>query len=262
MQELTDQNQEPFSHETARKVQNKPEHTKARFQLIPEEYVQDLEYVDVAGRLYCIAKRVMDVFLSSIGILLLLIPFLVISAAIYIDDPGKVIFSQYRVGRYGRYFRLYKFRTMKEDTPKYLSTMEIQDPDRYITRIGHVLRRASLDELPQLINVWKGDMSLVGPRPLIPGEYEIHQMRMRFGVYNIRPGLTGLAQINGRDKVSPADKVRWDVKYLQKFGFLTDTYILIKTVPRLSGDENVVEGCAGIGKEKEDAVAENSYMVR
>lgn len=262
MQGLIDQNQESFSHEASWEVPNNMEYTKAMGRLIPEKYVQDLAYVDVSGHLYCIIKRVMDVFLSSMGILLLLIPFLVISAAIYIDDPGKVFFTQYRVGRYGNHFRVYKFRTMKEDTPKYLSTMEIEDPDRYITRIGRVLRRASLDELPQLINVWKGDMSLVGPRPLIPSEYEIHQMRMRFGVYNIHPGLTGLAQINGRDKVPPADKVRWDVKYLQNYGFLTDICILMKTVPRLFGDENVAEGCGGIGKEKEETVAENSCMVR
>ena len=184
----------------------------------------------------------MDLLLSTVGLLVLTVPFAVIAAIIYADDPGPVIFSQYRIGRRGRRFKLYKFRTMKLDTPKYLSTMEVEDPNKYITRVGHGLRKFSLDELPQLVNVLKGDMSLVGPRPLIADEYEIHAMRTRFGVYSVRPGVTGLAQIHGRDLVSPADKVRWDVKYLQEFGMWTDLKILIATVPKIFGGEGVVEG--------------------
>ena len=131
---------------------------------------------------------------------------------------------------------------MKRKTPKYLSTMEVADPDQFITRVGKFIRKTSLDELPQLINVLLGDMSLIGPRPLISDEHEIHDMRMRFGVYNVRPGITGLAQINGRDLVSPGEKVRWDVKYLENFGFRMDLKILLATVPKVFGRAGVVEG--------------------
>ena len=189
--------------------------------------------------------------------LVLFVPMALIALAIFLDDPGDVIFTQYRVGRNGKRFKLYKFRTMKKDTPKYLPTMEMADPDKYITRLGHFLRRSSLDELPQLINVLKGNMSLVGPRPLISDEYEIHQMRMRFGVYSVRPGLTGLAQINGRDTVSPAAQVRWDVKYMERFGFLTDIKILLATIPRIFGGTGIVEGYSINSSDKVDQLSKN-----
>ena len=123
-----------------------------------------------------------------------------------------------------------------------MSTSEVDDPNRYITRIGRILRRLSIDELPQLINVLKGDMSIVGPRPLISAEYQIHDLRMKYGVYKIRPGLTGLAQIHGRDMVAPADKVRWDVRYLEEFGFWTDVKIVLSTIPKVIGGNGVAEG--------------------
>lgn len=231
-----------YSFETSQEVREKMEKAGNLHRLIAEETVQDLKRVYIHKRVYCKCKRLMDLLLSAVGLLVLLIPFTVIAAIIYADDPGPVIFSQYRIGRQGRRFKLYKFRTMKLDTPKYLSTMEVDDPDKYITRVGHGLRKYSLDELPQLVNVLKGDMSLVGPRPLIADEYEIHAMRTRFGVYSVRPGVTGLAQIHGRDLVSPADKVRWDVKYLQDFGLWEDLKILVATVPKVFGMEGVVEG--------------------
>ena len=211
--------------------------------LIPEDVVRDLKYVYINKFFYCKFKRLVDLVLSVLGLVVLLIPFAIIALIIYCDDPGRVIFSQYRIGRRGKRFKLYKFRTMKMDTPKYLSTMDMKNPDRYITRVGRVLRKTSLDELPQLFNVLKGDMSLVGPRPLIADEYEIHMMRMRFGVYSVRPGVTGLAQIHGRDLVSPADKVRWDVKYLQGFGFWQDLNIILNTIPKVFCKDGVIEGC-------------------
>lgn len=259
MQSLMNKNQAECAFEVTQEVREKMEHAENLHALIPEECVQDLQYVDVSGRFYCLIKRGLDIILSLAGLLILLVPLLFIAAAIYIDDPGEIVFAQYRVGRFGKRFKLYKFRTMKTDTPKYLPTMELKDPAQYITRVGKFLRRLSLDELPQLINVLKGDMSLVGPRPLISDEYEIHQMRMRFGVYNIRPGVTGLAQINGRDMVSPADKVRWDVKYLQEFGPLADLRILLGTLPKLSGDDSVVEGYHG--NEETDKVSEEGSGV-
>lgn len=231
-----------YAFEASEEVKEKIQKADERKRLISEDTVQDLKRVYINKRFYCKFKRLMDITLSAIGILILLIPFAVIAAIVYCDDPGTVFFSQYRIGRKGKRFKLYKFRTMKMETPKYLSTMEMSDPDKYITRVGRVLRKLSLDELPQLVNVLKGDMSLVGPRPLIADEYEIHAMRMRFGVYSIRPGVTGLAQIRGRDLVTPADKVRWDVKYLQDFGLWEDIKILFATVPKVFGRVGIVEG--------------------
>lgn len=232
-------------------VIEKAETQAAEEQLITEEQVQDLHPVDVSGKVYCIIKRVLDIVLSFLGLTVLLLPLALTALVVYIDDPGKVIFSQKRVGRNGELFRLYKFRTMKMDTPKYMATMDVDDPDKYITRAGHVLRKLSLDEIPQLFNVLKGDMSLVGPRPLIPNEEEIHTMRQRFGVYTVRPGVTGLAQINGRDLVAPAEKVRWDVRYVENFGFWLDVKILFATVPKIFGAEGVVEGYHSRSNEKE-----------
>lgn len=240
------ENQE-YAFEASQEVRDKIEQADNLHRLITEETVQDLKRVYIHKRAYCKCKRLMDLLLSAVGLLVLAVPFGAIAAIVYADDPGPVFFSQYRIGRRGKRFKLYKFRTMKLDTPKYLSTMEVKDPNKYITRVGYVLRKFSLDELPQLVNVLKGDMSLVGPRPLIADEYEIHAMRTRFGVYSVRPGVTGLAQIHGRDLVSPADKVRWDVKYLQEFGLWADLKILIATVPKIFGGEGVVEGY----KEKE-----------
>lgn len=224
----------------------------AEASLITEEQVQDLQRVEVAGGVYCAVKRGLDFILAALGLLVLLIPFAITALVVYIDDPGKVFFVQKRVGRKGKLFNLYKFRTMKMDTPKYMATSDVDDPDKYITRAGRVLRKLSLDEIPQLFNVLKGDMSLVGPRPLIPNEEEIHTMRDRFGVYAVRPGVTGLAQINGRDLVSPAEKVRWDVRYVEKFGFRMDVKILFATVPKIFGGEGVVEGYGGEGWSEEN----------
>lgn len=209
---------------------------------ITEEEVADLKIVDASRRHYRIWKRGLDIILSFIGLSVLLLPILIIALIVYIDDPGKIIFSQKRIGKGYKTFRLYKFRTMRMDTPKYMPTGELADPSKYITRAGKILRKLSLDEIPQLFNVLKGDMSLVGPRPLIPGEKPIHDMRDRFGVYTVRPGVTGLAQVNGRDTVQPADKVRYDVKYVEKFGFFTDVKILFATVPKVFSGNGVVEG--------------------
>lgn len=211
-------------------------------QMITEEDVSDLKYVDVSGRPYCVFKRLLDILLSAVGILVLLVPMLLVALAVYIDDRGPVIFTQYRVGLNGKRFRLYKFRTMKMSTPQYTSTMDLHDPQQYITRMGRIMRKTSLDEIPQLLNVLKGDMSLIGPRPLISEEYEIHAMRSRFGVYSTRPGVTGLAQINGRDTVSPSEKVHWDVKYLENFGLMMDLRILFNTLPKMFGGDGIAEG--------------------
>lgn len=234
--------EEKYGFEISQEVKEKMEHAQDPHALIDESELADLQYVEIPGKGYRFVKRAADILLSALGLIILLIPMLIEAIAIYVDDPGKVLFRQYRVGRNGKRFRFYKFRTMREDTPKYLSTSEVDDPEMYITRLGKFLRKSSLDEIPQLFNVLKGDMSLVGPRPLISDEYEIHRMRAKFGVYNVRPGVTGLAQINGRDEVGPAEKVRWDVKYLENFGPMMDLKILLATVPKVFGCSGVVEG--------------------
>ena len=209
---------------------------------INEADLEDLSAVDVSGRAYRYAKRAMDIVGAFLAIAVLSVPLLLVSIAIYIDDPGPVFFRQYRVGLHGKRFRVYKFRSMKTNTPKYLSTTEFTDSNMYITRVGKFIRKFSIDELPQLINVLVGDMSLVGPRPLISDEYAVHKMRTRFGVYNIRPGITGWAQINGRDAVSAAEKVRYDVQYLKNYGLWEDIKILCLTIPKIMKASDVSEG--------------------
>ena len=218
---------------------------------VAENEVRDIKFVDIImNRQYLVFKRMIDIILSLVALLIIALPMLIVILIVYIDDPGNVIFTQYRVGMGGRRFKLYKLRTMWRDTPKYMSTSEVDDPNRYITRVGHILRRLSIDELPQLINVLKGDMSIVGPRPLISDEHEIHDLRMKFGVYKIRPGLTGLAQTHGRDMITPADKVRWDVRYLEEFGLWTDVKIVLSTVPKLIGGYGFAEGYKNFTNEK------------
>lgn len=178
---------------------------------------------------YAMVKRILDMALAALLLTVLALPMALIALAVALDTPGKVIFSQMRVGRDGRYFRLYKFRTM------------LPGEARQVTRTGRVLRKLSLDELPQLVNVLRGDMSLIGPRPLIPEETEMHRERARFGVYELRPGLTGLAQIHGRDFVTAEEKLRWDLEYLHNFGFCQDVKILWATVPKVLRGDGVKE---------------------
>lgn len=227
---------------SAREFFEKAQSGEQRHCLIPEETVRDLAYVEIPDPFYSKVKRILDIFLSLFALAVLLLPMGILAFVIYLDDPGAIFFSQSRIGLHGKGFQLYKFRTMRRQTPQYRATGELDDPSRYITRIGRFLRRSSLDELPQLFNVLKGDMSLVGPRPLIAQEYEMHAMRMRFGVYNVRPGLTGLAQINGRDRVDAAAKIHWDVRYLKEFGFRTDCKVLLATIPCVLKQDGFNEG--------------------
>lgn len=237
-----------YAFELTQEVFEKIQDANDLYILIPESNVSDLEFADVRRKFYCKMKRLFDIFISFVALLVLLIPMAIIALTIYLDDPGKIIFSQYRVGLHGKRFNIYKFRTMKQQTPKYLATAELNNPDEYITRLGSFLRKSSLDEIPQLINVLKGDMSLIGPRPLISDEYEMHIMRTRFGVYNIRPGITGLAQVNGRDLMEPEEKIHWDVRYLREFGLKTDLKVFLTTIPRVLKKEGVNEGGFKVGE--------------
>jgi len=195
--------------------------------------LQDLQYIDVSNRKYHVVKRFFDIIISALGLLVLFIPMLILMMCVYIDDPGKVIFAQDRIGKDGKLFKIYKIRTMLASAPGNLSAAEFRDADRFVTRMGSLLRKLSLDELPQLVNVLKGDMSIIGPRPLIAEESLIHELRLQFGVYQTRPGITGLAQINGRNNISVFGKVRWEVKYLKNYGFKEDFCILFSTIPKI-----------------------------
>ena len=188
-------------------------------------------------RRYCAVKRLLDVLFSIILLFFLILPMLLIAAGIAVGSRGGVIFRQVRVGRRGKRFICYKFRTMYVDAPHDCPTSCLRDAEHWITPIGRFLRRTSLDELPQLWNVLRGEMSLVGPRPLIPAELEIHEWRRRGGVDAVRPGMTGLAQINGRDRLTDPQKARFDVRYAHRIGFREDFSIVWRTFSRLlSGD--------------------------
>ncbi len=191
---------------------------------------------------YAAVKRAMDVLFSVIALILLCIPMLLISLLIRIDARDKAIFTQKRVGRDEKVFECYKFRTMKKEAPRYCAKKDLADADAFITRTGRFLRKTSLDELPQLWNVLKGDMSFIGPRPLIREEVSVHEMRRACGVYRVRPGISGYAQINGRDMISDERKVELDKYYLDHFSFALDVRILFGTVLKVLKKQDIHQG--------------------
>lgn len=174
-------------------------------------------------------KRLSDIVLSMIALVCLSPVLCVIAIAIHFDSPGPVIFRQRRVGAHGREFMMWKFRTMKTGTPD-IPTHLLTDPDRLITRVGRWLRRTSADELPQLINILGGRMSVVGPRPALYNQADLIAMRKAKGIDVLRPGLTGWAQINGRDDLTLVEKVAWEAEYLRRWSLLFDVYIVAKTI--------------------------------
>lgn len=186
-------------------------------------------------------KRAFDFTVSLIMLILLSPLFLIISIVIMLDSGRPVIFKQYRVGRDNKLFYVYKFRTMKTGT-RNTATEDLVESEECITASGKFLRATSLDELPQLINILNGSMSFVGPRPLIPEEKEIRQLRKEYNVYSVRPGMTGLAQINGRDTLSAEEKALFDKEYVEKQSLLFDIKILFKTVLVVLKREGISEG--------------------
>ena len=179
---------------------------------------------------YCkYIKRLLDILFSAILILFLLPIMFFIGLAIKLDSKGNVIFKQKRMGRDGKTFTCYKFRTMLVDAPHSTPAKEFFDVEKYVTRVGAFLRRSSLDELPQLFNVFLGKMSLVGPRPLICEEYDVHQMRSEAGIYLLRPGLTGLAQVRGRNLLCDSEKIENDRLYLDNVRMMLDFKIVLMT---------------------------------
>lgn len=186
-------------------------------------------------------KRLFDIVVSFFSLIILSPLFMFIIAVNYFTPNCKVFFSHERRGRSGKPFKIYKFQTMKNDTPN-CATGELENPEQYITKFGAFLRKTSMDELPQLWNILKGDMSFVGPRPLISSEIRAHRLRLEYGVYRFRPGLTGWAQINGRDDISLMKKMKLDKEYCDNWSLKLDLIILLRSIGVVVKREGYQEG--------------------
>ncbi|NLW41469.1 MAG: sugar transferase [Tissierellia bacterium] len=187
-------------------------------------------------------KRVIDFTLSLIAILILCPVLLFLAVLIKLDSKGPILFKQKRVGKDKNYFYILKFRTMRTDTPKDVPTHMLEKPEVFITRIGKFLRKTSLDELPQIINILKGEMSIIGPRPALWNQYDLIEERDKYGANNVYPGLTGWAQINGRDELPIDIKAKFDGEYVEKMSFLFDAKLFFKTIFSVLRSEGVKEG--------------------
>ncbi|HOA80424.1 MAG TPA: sugar transferase [Defluviitaleaceae bacterium] len=206
---------------------------------------------------YLKIKRVLDVLFSLVGLIVLLPLFIFIIIAIKIDSKGPALFTQKRVGKGKTYFKMVKFRTMRLDTPKDEPTHLLKNPDQYITRMGKFLRMASLDELPQIWNILIGQMSIVGPRPALWNQYDLIAERDKYGANDLRPGLTGWAQINGRDELPIEVKARLDGEYVQKMNFRFDLKCLFGTVLYVLKKDGVVEGGTGALRKEDVFILED-----
>lgn len=194
---------------------------------------------------YAAIKRSVDIILSLLGLILLSPLFLILIIAIKLDSPGPVLFKQKRVGIHKSHFNILKFRTMYADTPKDVATHLLANPDQYITKMGKFLRKTSLDELPQIINILKGEMSIVGPRPALWNQYDLIAERDKYGANEVPVGLTGWAQINGRDELPIEVKARLDGEYVKRRGLWFDVKCLFCTVGCVFTKDGVVEGGTG-----------------
>ncbi|WP_416327450.1 sugar transferase [[Eubacterium] hominis] len=187
-------------------------------------------------------KKILDFLLSLIGIIVLSPILIIVSVVIKITSPGPVLFKQERVGKDNCCFKIYKFRTMRIDTPKDIPTHLLENPDQYITKIGELLRKTSLDELPQLFNIVKGEMAIIGPRPSLPNQCDLNLLRDKNGASSVKPGLTGLAQISGRDELEIEIKARLDGEYVKNISFLGDVKLFMKTITSVLKSDGVKEG--------------------
>ncbi len=195
--------------------------------------------------MYKKCKRAIDLILAVIALIILSPLFLILPFVIKADSPGPVLFRQKRVGMGNTYFNILKFRTMRMDTPENTPTRKLNHPEQYITRVGKFLRRTSLDELPQLFNIIRGQMSFVGPRPVLWNEYDLIVEREAYGINKVRPGLTGLAQISGRDALSAGTKAKVDALYVKNISFTLDFMCIYKTIGKVLRHDGVVEGGRG-----------------
>lgn len=192
--------------------------------------------------MYSILKRLGDISISLIAITLFCPVFILIAIAIKLDSEGPVIFKQKRFGIHKKTFYVFKFRTMKVESPKYVATRDLQNPEQWITRVGAFLRKTSLDELPQLCNILVGDMSIVGPRPVVVSERDVIEAREKYGANDVLPGLTGWAQINGRDNLSTDIKAKLDGYYVKNRSLITDIKCIVRTIPYVLKRKGIVEG--------------------
>lgn len=186
-------------------------------------------------------KRGFDILSSLIAIFLFSPILLILAIIVKCTSPGPILFKQRRIGKDNQEFMIYKFRTMRIDTPN-VATHLLKNPEQYITPIGKFMRKTSLDELPQLFNILKGEMSVVGPRPALYNQYDLIEMRTNANVHTVRPGLTGLAQVSGRDELENEQKVHFDQQYVQKQSFFFDLKLIFLTVVKVFKSEGVVEG--------------------
>lgn len=190
----------------------------------------------------------MDFWLAVIALVILSPVFLILVIAIKLDSPGPVLFKQKRVGLNKTHFEILKFRTMKIDTPKDMPTHLLENPEQYITRVGKFLRKTSLDELPQILNIARGEMSIIGPRPALWNQYDLIEERDKYGANDVVPGLTGWAQINGRDELEIDVKARLDGEYVEKMSFKMDVKCFFGTILSVLKSDGVVEGGTGMMK--------------
>lgn len=191
---------------------------------------------------YIFFKRVLDFLLALVGLIVLAPVFFILIVFIKLDSKGPILFKQKRVGIHKTHFEILKFRTMKIDTPKDMPTHMLANPEKYITRVGKFLRKTSLDELPQIINILKGEMSIIGPRPALWNQYDLIAERDKYGANDILPGLTGWAQVHGRDELEIEEKAKLDGYYVKHLGFKLDVQCFFLTIKSVLKSEGVVEG--------------------
>ena len=197
-------------------------------------------------------KRFFDIVLSRAALLVIWPFLLIIALAIKIDSKGPVLFKQKRVGKDKNYFMILKFRTMRTDTPANVPTHELSDPKKWITKVGGFLRKTSLDELPQIFNIFVGHMSIIGPRPALWNQFDLVEERDKYRANNVRPGLTGWAQINGRDELEINVKAKLDGEYIEKLSFGFDVKCFFGTIKSVLKSDGIVEGGTGeLNKESE-----------
>jgi O-antigen biosynthesis protein WbqP len=208
--------------------------------------------------MYMKIKRLIDIILSLMGLIILSTIFLILIVAIKMESKGPVLFKQKRVGLNKKHFYILKFRTMRIDTPKDTPTHLLENPDQYITKMGKFLRKTSLDELPQIWNIFVGQMSVIGPRPALWNQYDLIAERDKYGANDVPPGLTGWAQINGRDELPIEIKAKLDGEYVEKISLWMDIKCFVGTIVSVVKSDGVVEGGTGTTAKKEIASSKES----
>lgn len=193
-------------------------------------------------KLFLIIKRMLDIFLSLLALIVLLPFWIIFAIIIKLESPGPILFKQKRIGKNKKNFMIYKFRTMRTDTPKDMPTHMLKNAESYITKFGNIMRKTSIDELPQILNILKGDMSIIGPRPALWNQDDLINERDKYNANDIRPGLTGWAQVNGRDELEIPVKAKFDGEYIEKMSLWFDTKIFFKTIVNVFKRDGIVEG--------------------